>query len=106
MTGDTEDYYDYIKIWSVPDRANPAAAKTSANFVTELSGPGIDYNDTISSLSGMLLLRFLSDESNTFPGWAASWSVPRQTAGCVGKRVAAASGTITDGSGSANYANK
>lgn len=115
LSGETEQDWDFVSVWRVPDRANPTAAlRDASNRVANLSGT-LRYDQTVSTSTGMVLIRFTSDEEVNAAGWTATWSAsaapppspsPPPSGGfCVSRTVVGGSGTITDGSGSSDYRN-
>ena len=111
VAGATEASFDFVTIWRVTDRAAPLAAlNTPANRITLLSGP-LAYNSSHASPTGMFLIRFTSNAAVTAAGWSASWrsTPPPPPPGvkyCTDRTLAAASGTVEDGSGALPYGNK
>ena len=78
--------------------------------MTQQSGT-INYSSDVTTTTGMILIRFTSDEGVTAAGWTATWSVvaapPPPGRVCNGRTVTAASGSVDDGSGSsASYGDK
>ncbi len=72
------------------------------NVIATISGSTLP--STITSSSGALLVRFLSDESNTFNGWTASYAATGQPS-CSGLSVLSSStGSFTNVE-SSNYGN-
>ena len=56
--------------------------------------------------TGLILLRFISDEETVASGWSFSWSPAPITKFCTDRTVAGASGAVDDLSGGGDYGNK
>lgn len=92
---ETELNYDSVKVY---DGVN-------ANAPLLLEWTGSVVPSAITSTTGAMYVRFISDASQTDDGWEASYT-SSGTAFCNGgTTLTAQTGTITDGSGASNYAN-
>ncbi|KAI8476560.1 MAG: hypothetical protein J3K34DRAFT_516443 [Monoraphidium minutum] len=73
--GKTEDLWDYLELYKVTDRADPAASMTAANLV--FAADGVISEDTIvAAPAGMLLARFTSStgtDTAVLQGWTIDW---------------------------------
>jgi CUB domain len=67
---------------------------------------GTTLPDTITSTGGIMLLRFLTDATNTAAGWTANYSSIVVPTYCNGETtLISPSGNFSDGSGATNYGN-
>ena len=93
---DTELNYDSVKVY---DGVNEYAA-----LLLEWTGNTTPPN-AITSTTGAMYVRFVSDASQTDAGWEASYT-SSGTAFCNGgTTLTTQTGTFSDGSGASNYAN-
>jgi len=92
----TENSYDFVKIYD--------GETTSAPLLGTYSGSNLPPQ--LIATSGKMLIHFTSDNSQVFAGWSANYSGNPVTTYCNGTTtLTAATGTITDGSGSKDYSN-
>lgn len=76
---------------------------SSASLIAALSGSTIP--GTVSSTGGNMFIEFITDGSTTANGWKGYYDI-NSTLSCVGTTtLTAPSGTVADGSGTANYDN-
>lgn len=76
-------------------------ADVNAPLIASFAGTSIPPN--VTSSGGVMYVRFVTDYSVTYSGWAASYTC---SSGCSGTvNLSSCSGTISDGSGSGEYSN-
>jgi len=91
----TETDYDYVDVYD--------GNSTSATRIGHFSGSSIP--SSVTATSGSMFVRFTSDDSQMYQGWATNYSVSTPSY-CNGlTTLTANSGSFTDGSGSNNYNN-
>ena len=78
------------------------AATTSSPLMGTYSGSSLP--PVLTSTGGSMLITFTTDGSVTAAGWSATYA-PGTTGGCINETFTAATGTVTDNSGSSNYGN-
>lgn len=88
----------------VLNRSNPLAPLAKHNHYFAQASGAINAADDALTYTGMVLLTFTSDATVTGEGWTFSWEAPAPPQ-CVGRTVAAASGSIDNGSGASKYSN-
>ena len=92
----TESGYDFVRVY--------AGSTTSAPLLGTFSGSTLP--PVLTSSGGSMLIRFTTDGSVVAAGWSATYtSGPPPPTGCINETFTAASGTITDNSGSSDYQN-
>ena len=92
----TEASYDLVRVY--------AGSTTSAPLLGTFSGSTLP--PVLTSSGGSMLIRFTSDASVVAAGWSATYtSGPPPPTGCINETFTAATGTITDNSGSSDYQN-
>lgn len=92
---DTEIGYDSIKVYD--------GVNANAPLLLEWTGNAIP--SAVTSTTGVMFVRFVSDGSQTDAGWEASYT-SSGTAFCNGgTTLTGQTGTFSDGSGASNYAN-
>ena len=92
----TEASYDLVRVY--------AGSTTSAPLLGTFSGSTLP--PVLTSSGGSMLIRFTTDGSVVAAGWSATYtSGPPPPTGCINETFTAASGTITDNSGSSDYQN-
>lgn len=94
---DTEQDFDFVKIYDGPNTDSPLLAVLS----------GVGTNQPILSTGGSMLIHFTSDHAITAGGWYAVYNSSMLPSGnCSGLTTfTGASGTLSDGSGEADYQN-
>ncbi len=98
LTFDTETDFDFVKIYD--------GTTTGAPLLGTFTGTGLP--PVITSSGGAILLHFTSDNITTASGWYATYRSTTGTGGgqCTGTTTySGPSGTISDGSGNADYSN-
>ena len=92
----TEARYDSVLVYDGPDESFPLLRAWTGNTLPP----------PITSTVGAMCVRFSSDNSNNDSGWVANYTSTGVTPSCSGNSVLSArSGTVSDGSGTSNYAN-
>ncbi len=92
----TEALYDSVLVYDGPDETFPLL----------MSWWGNTLPPPITSTVGAMCVRFSSDNSDNDSGWVANYTSTGVNPSCNGSSVLSArSGTVSDGSGTANYAN-
>lgn len=92
----TEALYDSVLVYDGPDESFPLL----------MSWWGNTLPPPITSSVGAMCVRFITDNTNNDSGWVANYTSTGVTPSCSGNSVLSArSGTVSDGSGTANYAN-
>lgn len=90
----TETNYDFVKVYD--------GETTSATLLGSFSGTAMPQQ--LTATSGKMLIHFTSDGSTVKAGWSANYTSAAVTNFCSGTTtLTAATGTVTDGSGSKNY---
>ena len=90
----TEAGYDIVRVYD--------GATTSSPLMGTYSGSSLP--PVLTSTGGSMLITFTTDGSVTAAGWSATYA-PGTTGGCINETFTAATGTVTDNSGSSNYGN-
>ena len=90
----TEAGYDFVRVYD--------GATTSSTLLGAFSGSSLP--PVLTSSGGSMLITFTTDASVAAAGWSATYA-PGTPGGCVNETFTAATGTVTDGSGSSNYGN-
>lgn len=108
VSGVTQDFSDTVTLLVEHDRRlDPIPSEGSSLAVYDTLMGDIDFNDYVSTTTGVLVIQFTSDETVQMAGWTASWvAVPLSTTSCTGGLVVAARGNISDGSGDYPYHSK
>jgi len=93
----TEAGYDFVNVYDGSTTAAPRIGQFSGNTTPA----------PLTSSGGTLLVEFVSDQSQVFDGWSASYTSSTGSVGqCSGNQTLTAStGTLSDGSGSQDYIN-
>lgn len=93
---DTEADFDIVTVYDGPDDTFPVLATWWGNTLPS----------TINSSGGALCIKFTSDGTINGAGWTANYTSSGAAPSCSGGTILSSpSGSLTDGSGGANYGN-